>query len=42
MARGDTSLGGASMGEGDGAAVAGETRLVFSGGDAEILVFDLA
>ena len=42
VARGETSLGGTGLGEGDGAAVTGETRLVFDGGDAEILVFDLA
>jgi redox-sensitive bicupin YhaK (pirin superfamily) len=41
VARGSTSLGASSLREGDGLAVTGETGLVFEGGDAELLVFDL-
>jgi redox-sensitive bicupin YhaK (pirin superfamily) len=43
VARGSISVNGAALGEGDGAAVSGEERLVFVGQEpAEILVFDLA
>lgn len=42
VARGAASLNGVSLGEGDGAAVTGETNLTFEGNDAEVLVFDLA
>ena len=40
--RGNTSINGTALDEGDGAAVTGETSLTFEGGDAEVLVFDLA
>jgi redox-sensitive bicupin YhaK (pirin superfamily) len=42
VARGTTSLNGTRLGEGDGAAVTGETSLELEGGDAELLAFDLA
>ena len=42
VARGATSLNGSPLAEGDGVAVSQETRLVFEGGDAELLAFDLA
>ena len=41
VARGSTSINGTALGEGDGAAVTGETSLGFEGGDGEVLVFDL-
>ncbi|MFN8095427.1 MAG: pirin family protein [Vicinamibacteria bacterium] len=43
VARGAAAVNGTALGEGDGAAVAGEGRLVLDGaGDSEVLVFDLA
>jgi hypothetical protein len=42
VARGATTLNGSPLGEGDGVGVRQETTLVFEGGDAELLVFDLA
>lgn len=42
VARGTTSLNGTTLGEGDGAALSEEGRLILEGGDAEVLVFDLA
>ena len=42
VASGATSLNGTALGEGDGAAVTEEMTLTFEGGDAEVLVFDLA
>ena len=42
VARGTTSLNGTALGEGDGAALSEEGRLTLEGGDAEVLVFDLA
>jgi redox-sensitive bicupin YhaK (pirin superfamily) len=42
VAQGSASLNAAFLKEGDGVAVTGESRVVFKGGDAELLVFDLA
>jgi redox-sensitive bicupin YhaK (pirin superfamily) len=42
VARGETSLNGSPLAEGDGVAARDESRLVFEGGDAELLAFDLA
>jgi quercetin 2,3-dioxygenase len=43
VARGSVTLNGSELGEGDGAAVTGEERLLFAGREpAEVLVFDLA
>jgi quercetin 2,3-dioxygenase len=42
VARGDVTLGGQDLGEGDGAALSGEESVRLRGrGDAEVLVFDL-
>ena len=42
VARGDVSLGGQDLGEGDGAALSGEESVRLTGrGDAEVLLFDL-
>jgi redox-sensitive bicupin YhaK (pirin superfamily) len=42
VARGTSSLNGSPLADGDGLAVTGESSLVFEGGDAELLAFDLA
>ena len=42
VARGAASVNGTALGEGDGAAVSGESRIALVGGPAEVLVFDLA
>jgi redox-sensitive bicupin YhaK (pirin superfamily) len=43
VARGDVSLDGRALGEGDGAAISGEAAVRLAGrGDAEVLLFDLA
>ena len=42
VARGATSLNGSPLGAGDGVMVSGESSVTLEGGDAELLVFDLA